>query len=322
MERVLAVDELLGHRDLGDLEQVLDQLVAGLRALLQGLHPGQPGADVGAQLLEGVELAGRRGELVVELGELLGLDRPHGDLHVSHLAGVLAVEQGGGEGGALVDGQAAHGLVQTVHQLAGADLVGHAGGGAVLQHLPVQRGLQVDGDVVAVGGRTVDPGEHGEALTHGVDLLGDLLVGDLDVVDGDREPVQRRQRQLGSDVDLGGERQRLAVVQAGDLDVGLAQHPHLVLAHGLGIDLRDGVLDDLLEDDGTTDPLVEDAVGHLAGAEARHADLLAQLLVDLTEGVVQVAPRHLDREPDPGRAQVLDGALHSAALLLGTDGGT
>jgi hypothetical protein len=33
--------------------------------------------------------------------------------------------------------------------------------------------------------------------------------------------------------------------------------------------------------------------------------------------VVQVAPRHLDREPDPGRAQVLDGALHRAALLLG-----
>jgi hypothetical protein len=32
--------------------------------------------------------------------------------------------------------------------------------------------------------------------------------------------------------------------------------------------------------------------------------------------VVQVAPRHLDSEPDPGRAQVLDGALHSAALLF------
>jgi hypothetical protein len=82
------------------------------------------------------------------------------------------------------------------------------------------------------------------------------------------------------------------------------------------------VLHDLLEDDGAADPLVEDAVGDLAGAEAGYAHLAAELLVDLTEGVVQVAPRHLDREPDPGRAQVLDGALHSAALLLGQTVGT
>jgi hypothetical protein len=82
------------------------------------------------------------------------------------------------------------------------------------------------------------------------------------------------------------------------------------------------VLDDLLEDDRAPEPLVEDPVRDLARAETGHPHLLAEFLVDLTEGVVQVAPRHLDSEPDPGRAQVLDGALHSAALLLGTTVGT
>ena len=69
----------------------------------------------------------------------------------------------------------------------------------------------------------------------------------------------------------------------------------------------------LLEDHRPADPGVEDPVGHLAGAEARDADLPAELLVDLTEGVVQVAPRHLDRHPDPRGAEFLDGALHSGS---------
>ena len=73
------------------------------------------------------------------------------------------------------------------------------------------------------------------------------------------------------------------------------------------------MLDDLLEDDGAADALVEHPVGHLAGAEAGHAHLLAELLVDLTEGVVQVPPGHLDRHPDPRGAEFLDGALHSGS---------
>ena len=113
----------------------------------------------------------------------------------------------------------------------------------------------------------LDAGEHAEPLAHDVDLLVDLLVGDLDVVDGHGEVLQRRQLELRGDVDLGGEGQGVVVVEPGDLDVGLAEHAHLVLADDLGVDLGDGVLDDLLEDDGAADALVEDPVGHLAGAE-------------------------------------------------------
>ena len=162
-------------------------------------------------------------------------------------------------------------------------------------------------------GRALDGGQHGEALAHDVDLLVDVLVGDLDVLDGHGEVLQRRELDLRGDVDLGGEGQGVVVVEAGHLDVGLAQDAHLVLADDLGVDLRDRVLDDLLQDDGAPDALVEHAVGHLAGTEAGHADLLAELLVDLTEGVVQVPPGHLDRHPDPRGAEFLDGALHSGS---------
>ena len=215
--------------------------------------------------------------------------------------------------GALLGGQPADGVVEALHQVARADLVGHARGRAVLQHLVAELGLEVDGDEVAVLGRALDGLQHAEALAHDGDLLVDLLVGDLDVVDGDRELVQGRQLQLRGDVDLGGELEGVVVLELGHLDLGLAEHADLVLAHDLGVDLRDGVLDDLLQDDGAADALVEHAVGDLARAEAGDADLLAQLLVDLTEGVVQVPPSHLDRHPDPCGAEFLDGALHSGS---------
>src|SRR3712207_7601708 len=54
--------------------------------------------------------------------------------------------------------------------VAGADLVGHAGGRAVLEDLVAELGLEVDGDEVAVLGGAVDAGEHAEALAHDRDL--------------------------------------------------------------------------------------------------------------------------------------------------------
>ena len=52
----------------------LERLVAGGVELLDLLDPAEPLAQVVAQLVEGVELAGQLGELVVELGQLLLLD--------------------------------------------------------------------------------------------------------------------------------------------------------------------------------------------------------------------------------------------------------
>src|SRR6185312_4892842 len=68
----------------------------------------------------------------------------------------------------------------------------------------------------------------------------------------------------------------------------------------------------LLEHRSPADPLVDDAGGHLAGTEPRNADRAADLLVGRIEAGLQLVEGHLDGEPDTSRAQVLDGALHSA----------
>ena len=105
-----------------------ERLVAGRVELLDPLDPGEPLAQVAAQLLQGVELARQLGELVVELGQLLLLDRAHGHRHVGVAAGEVAAHQLGGEGGRLAGGQADQRLVQAREELPAADLVGDVGG--------------------------------------------------------------------------------------------------------------------------------------------------------------------------------------------------
>ena len=62
----LGLDDAVGHGHVDGLEQVLEHLVAGLDALLVPLGLLGLGGDVGAQLVEGVELGGELGEVVVE----------------------------------------------------------------------------------------------------------------------------------------------------------------------------------------------------------------------------------------------------------------
>ena len=85
----------LGDRDLGQVEHLLEHGVAGGGGLLEALAVAEPDADVVGQLVDGVELRGHLGELVVELGELLLLDRGDADLDLD----VLALEVAAGERG-------------------------------------------------------------------------------------------------------------------------------------------------------------------------------------------------------------------------------
>ena len=62
----------------------------------------------------------------------------------------------------------------------------------------------------------------------GCDLLLDVVVGDLDVVDLDLEAVVVGQRDLGPDVDLGGELEGLVVLELRDLDLRLCQRLEVV----------------------------------------------------------------------------------------------
>jgi hypothetical protein len=246
-------------------------------------------------------------------GDLGDLD---GDLGL--LAGRRAALELGGEGGLATGLQARHGVVDAVQQLTGTDGVGDAARDAVLQDLAVDLGLQVEGDDVAVLGGTLDRGGRGEALTELLDGLVDVLFADLDGVDLDLDAGVVRDLDGRADVDLGGEVQRLAVLQLRDVDLGLAEDVQLGLVDRLGVELRKRVVDRLLQNRTAAEPLVDDARRDLALPEALHRDLLVDLLVRRVEAVLELLEGHLDAEPNPGRVQGLHGALHGS-VSLGAD---
>ena len=187
---------------------------------------------------------------------------------------------------------------------------------AVLQDLSVDLGLQVDRHDVALGGGALDRAGRGEALAELLHGLLDVLVGDLKGVHGDLNAGVVRDRDLGADVHLGGEGQQLAVLQLGDVHLGLAQYVELALVDGLGVEPRKGVVDGLLQHGTAAEPLVDDAVGDLALAEALHRDLLVDLLVRRVEAVLELLEGHLNAEPNPSRVQGLHGALHGSVSLV------
>ena len=84
---------------------------------------------------------------------------------------------------------------------------------------------EVEDDEVAVGGGALDVVEGAEALAQRLDLLVDVVVGDLDVVDGRPRGRCSRAGRSRADVDLGGELERLVVLELGDLDLRLGERP-------------------------------------------------------------------------------------------------
>src|SRR5690606_17071840 len=190
-----------------------------------------------------------------------------------------------------------------------------AGGGGPGDLLAVDGGGQVDGGEVAVLGRALDTGEGAEAGAQVVELGLHLLVGHLDVGDGDRQVVQVRDRDLRTDVDLGGELQHVLVLELGDLEVGLAEGADVAGLHGLHVLGGDGLVDDLVEHRSTADPALKDGRGGLARAEAGDPDLLSDLAVGAVEVRFELVERHLDIDLHARRAQLLDGALQR--FLLG-----
>ena len=170
--------------------------------------------------------------------------------------------------------------------------------------------LEVEHDEVALGRRALDVVQGGEALAQRLDLLLDVGVGDLDVLDLGLEAVVVGHLDLGADVDLGGELEGLVVLELRDLDLRLGQRLEGVLLERLDVLLREHLVDRLVEHRAAPDLTVDDGRRHLAAAEAGDVDLLGDLLVRRVEARLELLEGHLDGQLGPGRAQVLDGALH------------
>ncbi len=299
-----------GHRDLDGRQQVLEDLVTGLDALLLLLGGGGLLGDVGPQLLEGVELRGELGEVVVELGELADLDRADGHGAVGVGALLVATGERGHEVLGLARGHAEQCLVHALEHRRGADLVGHAGHRVDL--LATDLGPQVDRDEVAVLDRPVDADEGAEALAQRGEPLLDVLLARLDRVDGDGDAVRLGELDVGTNVGLDGELEVLAVLErhGRHVDLGLADRADALAVDGLAEEAGQGGVDGLLDDGAAADALVDDPGGHVALAEAGDLDLSTDGLVGRVEVGLELVERHLDVELDPGRAEGLDGTLH------------
>ena len=312
----LFCDDLLRQRDLDLGEQLLEDLVADRVRLLHLLGLLDPVDKAVAQLGDGVELAGHLGELVVEFGQFTFLDRVHGDRHLRLLARVVSGDQRGGELLRFAGLDTDQGLVEALDELTGTDLMRQTLGRSLLDGLAVDGCRQVDGDEVALLRATVDTLECAEARTQPLDLLIDLGVIDLDGVDLDREGRVFRQLDLRADVDLGGERDGTAVDELGEINLGLADRLGLGLCHGLRVLARQRVVDHLGEDRVATDASLDQLGGRLARTKARDTDLLGQRTVGPVELAGQLLERDFDIELHPGRAELLDGALHACSLHL------
>ena len=313
----LVLHQLLGDGDLELLEELLEQGVAGQRhAVALGVGRGLL-LEVVLELVDGVELGGHLGELVVGLGQLAHLDGLRGDLDLRLLTGAVAAGELRGEGGGLLGGEAGERLVEALEHVALADLVGDALDG--LDLLIVDGRDHVEGDEVAVLGGAVHAHEGAEALAqlgqaHLDGVLVDLGLLDLDLVGG-----EVGQGDLGAHILLDGEDEvaLLLAVQArnlGDLDLGAADGLELHLGGGLLVEVGQGVVDGLLQDRGAAEALLDELGGDLALAEAGDLHLIGDLLGGRLDGGLELVEGHLDGELHPGGAELLGLGLHWSGL--------
>ena len=199
----LVGNDAVRHRDVDGVDEVLEQPLPGLHALLDALDLLDLAAQVVAQLVEGVELAGQLREVVVRGRQFPLLDGLDGDGDLGLGAGALATGERRGEGRRLAGLQAGDGLVHALEHLAGADLVGDAADAVDL--LVVDRGVDVERDEVARLRGAVDADERAEPLAEVVEALVDVGVRHLDLIDGDLDALEVGELELGPDVDLCGE---------------------------------------------------------------------------------------------------------------------
>ena len=184
MDVQLVLHQRLGHIHGGILGSLVHSgLLKGAVGLLLGIFQSL-GADVGLQLVQGVELGNVLGKLVVllgndGLGDLVQLDVEHDGLTGQLLVVVL------GEGDVdvllLTGAHADDLLLKTGNKLAGAQLQVKVVALAALEGYAIVETLEVDVGGVAHLGGTLHGLGGGDVLRHPIQLGLHLLVGDADL---------------------------------------------------------------------------------------------------------------------------------------------
>ena len=119
----LVLNNLLRNRNLNHLNELSQHLIACLRTLIGDLSLGNLLLNVFLQFINGVELRGQLGELVVSFGKFTLLHGGKLHLNNSLLTGVIPTRKLGLERCVLTSRQAQQGFINTLKHGARTDLV-------------------------------------------------------------------------------------------------------------------------------------------------------------------------------------------------------
>ena len=262
-------------------------------------------ADVGAQLLERLELGGVGGEVVVELRQdflphLLDLDFEDGVFAGQFRFARVLLGEGHFDVDLVARGGADQLVLEVVDQLVGAERQQVVVGLAALEGLAVDEALEVDQHRVGLFGGALDRLEPREPLADAVDLgVDDLLVG-LFLLAADLEPFVLTELGLRPHPDLELEGQRLALLLGGrdHVDVGIADRRDRRVEQRRFVPLGQRVADRLGQHGAEAEPLDHQRRRRFAFAEAGQAEFARHRAGGAVGGALDVLGRHLRLDLD------------------------
>ena len=277
------------------LELALDRLLLAL---------AQARGDVLAQLGEAVEAGGLGGELVVELGQSLGLDLLDGHLELGaaagELGGAVVIGEGDRDRALLAGAGAGQLLLEARDQPARSELEQLVATLAAGERLAVDPAEVVHDDVVAALGGALDGLQRGHALAQPLELGVDRAVLDHRLPAADLEALVLAELGLGPHADLDRELQRLALGgKLADVELRLADRRDPGAVDRLDVPGAERAAHDLVEHRLASEAADHDGRRDLALAEARDPQLAAEAACGLLDAALDL----VRREPRPGPAR-------------------
>ena len=259
-----------------------------------------------------VSKPGLGGEVLVELGQLLGLDLLDRDGELRLLAGQVLGAVVLGEldrDRAVVAGRGAlELLLEAGHEPAGAELDHLVAALAAAERLAAERADEVHDHEVAGGGGALDGLELRHAVAQLLDLLVDRLVLDLGLAAADLEPLVVAELGGRADADLDREAQRLALAgQVLEVEARLADRDHVGGVDGGRVPAGDRLADGLVEHGLAPDALDDHGRRDLALAEAGDAQVLAERAGGDGDALLDLGGGHLGLHADARLGQLGDG---------------
>ena len=317
------VNQLVGHLDFGLCDRRLEHRLLELALERAGVDLLEALGDVLAQLRERVEAGSLGGEVIVDLGQVLGLDLVDRDLELRLLAGQLRHRIVVGERDRhrplLAGARARELLLESRHQPARAELDQLIAPGASLELRSTDGAHVVDHHVVAVLGRALHGVERRQPVAQPVDLLVDLGIVDLRLAAADLESLVLAEPGRRAHADLDRERQRLALLrQVADVELGLADRRDAGAVDRVRVPAPERAANRLVEDRVAAQPADHDRRRHLALAEAGYAHLAAELARGLLDAPLDLLGSDFGLDADARLGQLgdagLDGVSHGGSV--------